>query len=48
METGLKKFPSTMDAKERWGSIAKEVGEKSAKECLARFKFLAAKLKSKS
>lgn len=36
-----------MEAKERWGSIAKEVGDKTAKECLARFKYLSAKLKAK-
>lgn len=45
LETGLKKYPKTLDPKERWGSISKEVGTKSAKECLARFKYLAAKLK---
>jgi len=44
----LKKYPKELDPKERWGGIAKEVGDKSAKECLARFKYLAAKLKTKS
>lgn len=48
LEAGLKKFPNTLDPKERWGSIAKEVGDKSAKECLSRFKYIAAKLKSKA
>lgn len=32
LEGGLKKFPKTLPPKERWGGIAKEVGEKTPKE----------------
>lgn len=44
LEVALKKFPSTMDKAERWGSVSKEVEGKGKKQCVERFKFLRAKL----
>ena len=47
LESGLKKFSKDLEPKLRWGSIATEVGDKTAKECLARFKYISARLKTK-
>jgi DnaJ family protein C protein 2 len=48
LEGALKKYPKTLPPKERWGGIASEVEGKTAKECLARFKYISALIKKKA
>lgn len=48
LEDALRKYPKTMPAKERWTKIAEDIPGKSAKECLARFKYIASLIKKKS
>ena len=45
MEEGMKQFPASMAAKERWIAISKVVEGKTPKECFARFKDLCDKAK---
>ena len=45
MEEGMKKFPASIPAKERWTKIAELVDDKTPKECFERFKEIVAKLK---
>jgi DnaJ family protein C protein 2 len=47
LELALKKFPKNLSPKARWGGIAKAVGDKTPKDCLARFKYVSALLKKK-
>jgi len=47
LESGLVKFASIPDAKEKWRSIAAEIPGRSAKECLLRFKTIRAELLAK-
>jgi hypothetical protein len=47
LETALKKYPSSMSANERWGEIAKEVSGKTKKQCVDRYKYLSALIKTK-
>ncbi|CAK9034707.1 DnaJ homolog subfamily C member 2 (Gliosarcoma-related antigen MIDA1) (Zuotin-related factor 1) [Durusdinium trenchii] len=47
LEEALQKFPSSMEKNERWKAIAKSVDGKTKKECVARFKFLRAKVLQK-
>lgn len=47
LETALKKHPSSLSANERWGNIAKEVPGKNKKQCVDRYKYLAALIKNK-
>lgn len=47
LEIGMKDFPSTIAAKERWTSIATKVDGKGPKQCFERFKDLCAKAKAK-
>jgi DnaJ family protein C protein 2 len=47
LEQALKKFPKTLSPKSRWGGIAKAVGDKTPKDCLARFKYVSSLLKKK-
>jgi DnaJ family protein C protein 2 len=45
LQTGLAKYPASMDKTERWTKIASEVTGKSKKECVARFKAIRDALK---
>ena len=45
LETALARHPKTLDAKTRWRSIADDVGGKTAKQCVARFKALATRVR---
>lgn len=47
MELGMKEYPGSIPAKERWTKIAKMVDGKTPKECFERFKVIVAKLKQK-
>eukprot|EP00960_Hanusia_phi_P040407 754433-Hanusia_phi.AAC.1 len=38
LEAAMKQFPSTMEASERWASIASKVPGRTKKECIERFK----------
>ncbi|RLN88213.1 hypothetical protein BBJ28_00008523 [Nothophytophthora sp. Chile5] len=40
LDLALKKYPATMDKKERWTSIADDVDGRSLNECIDRFKML--------
>ncbi|KAJ1469812.1 hypothetical protein T484DRAFT_1918660 [Baffinella frigidus] len=42
LEEGLKEFSASMDANERWKTIASNVPDKTKKQCVARFKALKA------
>ena len=44
LEEALKKYPSSMNANERWSNIAKHVG-KTKKQCVERYKYLASLIK---
>lgn len=44
LEAALKKYPSTLAAKERWSAISKDVPGKKMKECVARFKQIRAEV----
>jgi hypothetical protein len=46
MEEGMKKFPASMNAKQRWIEISAIVEGKTPKECHTRFKELCDKAKS--
>eukprot|EP01017_Pseudomicrothorax_dubius_P016393 TRINITY_DN1860_c0_g1_i2.p1 TRINITY_DN1860_c0_g1~~TRINITY_DN1860_c0_g1_i2.p1 ORF type:complete len:587 (+),score=238.11 TRINITY_DN1860_c0_g1_i2:141-1901(+) len=46
LEAALRKFPNTIEAKERWGKIAECVPGKTMKECVDRFKELRAMVKN--
>jgi len=45
MENGMKMYPSTMGAKERWVKIASMVDGQDAKSCYAQFKSICAQVK---
>jgi hypothetical protein len=45
MEEGMKKYPASMNAKERWIQISEMVEGKTPKECFTRFKELCDKAK---
>lgn len=45
LQTGLAKYPASMDKNERWSKIATEVTGKSKKDCVARFKAIREALK---
>jgi hypothetical protein len=45
MEAGMKEYPSTMGAKERWVKIAEMVDGQDAKSCYAQFKTICASVK---
>lgn len=47
LEAALKKHPSSLSANERWTNISKEVPEKTKKQCVDRYKYLAALIKNK-
>ncbi len=47
LETALKNHPSSLSANERWTNIAKEVPGKNKKQCVDRYKYLAALIKNK-
>ena len=47
LEKALKKYPASIPANERWSSIASEVPGKTKKECVERYKYLAAMIKKK-
>jgi len=47
LEAALKKHPSSLSANERWTNISKEVAGKSKKQCVDRYKYLAALIKNK-
>lgn len=47
LQEGLAKYPSSMDKNERWANIAKNVKNKSKKECVQRFKAIREALKKK-
>ncbi|KAJ0411511.1 hypothetical protein ATCC90586_001106 [Pythium insidiosum] len=46
LDEALKKYPVTMDKKQRWVSIAEEVDGKSLNDCIDRFKYLCSLVKS--
>ncbi|TMW60670.1 hypothetical protein Poli38472_000712 [Pythium oligandrum] len=46
LDTALMKYPTTMDKKERWTSIASEVNGKTLNDCIDRFKLLCQLAKS--
>lgn len=48
LETALKKFPSTIQANERWTKIAAEVPGKTKKQCVDRYKLIVQLIKNKS
>jgi len=48
LEVALKKFPATMEKKERWTKISEAVEGKTAKECLDRVKEIKEKLAKKA
>jgi DnaJ homolog subfamily C member 2 len=48
LEAALKKYPATLDKKERWTKISEAVEGKSAKECLDRVKEIKEKLAKKA
>jgi hypothetical protein len=43
----LKKYPSSMNANERWTEISKEVPGKNKKQCVERYKYLSQMIKNK-
>ena len=47
LEMGIKKYPTTMDAKDRWEKIASEISGKSMKDCVERFKWIKEQLQKK-
>lgn len=47
LETALKRHPSSLSANERWTNISKEVPGKNRKQCVDRYKHLAALIKTK-
>jgi len=47
LEAALKKYPSSLSANERWGSISKDVPGKSKKQCVDRYKYLSSLIKKK-
>lgn len=47
LEEGMREFPATLAAKERWIKISEKVEGKAPKECFERFKFIVAQLKKK-
>jgi DnaJ family protein C protein 2 len=48
LEVALKKYPASMEKKERWTKISESVEGKSAKECLDRVKEIKEKLAKKT
>ncbi|GLD91723.1 hypothetical protein PINS_up000256 [Pythium insidiosum] len=46
LDEALKKYPATMDKKQRWLSIASDVDGKSLNDCIDRFKYLCSLVKS--
>lgn len=48
LEEALRKYPKTLEAKERWTKISSEIPGKTPKDCLARFKHIASLLKMKA
>lgn len=47
LQSGLAKFPATMDKNERWTNIAKGVQGKTKKQCVQRFKAIREAIKNK-
>lgn len=47
LEQALKKYPGSLPANERWTKISAEVPDKSKKQCVERFKYLAQLIKNK-
>lgn len=47
LEQALKKYPGSLPANERWTKIAAEVPDKTKKQCVERFKYLAQLIKNK-
>lgn len=48
LENALKKYPNSIAANERWAKISQDVPGKSKKQCVDRFKYIAALIKNKS
>ncbi|KAL7067722.1 DnaJ domain-containing protein [Cryptosporidium serpentis] len=46
-EVALRKYPTSLPAKERWEKIASEVPDKTSSQCIARFKFIREQVKAK-
>ncbi|OII71593.1 hypothetical protein cand_033060 [Cryptosporidium andersoni] len=46
-EVALRKYPTSLPAKERWEKIASEVPDKTSSQCIARFKFIREQIKAK-
>jgi DnaJ homolog subfamily C member 2 len=46
LESGLKKYPASMDKNERWVAIAGDISGKSKKDCILRFKKLREELQA--
>ena len=48
LENALKHYPNTIPANERWAKISNDVPGKTKKQCVERFKYIAALIKNKS
>ena len=48
LESGLKKYPKTMNKRERWAKIAEGVEGKNLQQTVRRYKFLVQQLKNQN